>query len=65
MPAFLENRLRAEARKRGYGGHRADAYVYGTMNNRGYMKGSRETARGRAVAIKHARDMRSRRRSRR
>ena len=65
MPEFLESRLKAEAARKGFSGERADRYVYGAMNNRGYMRGSRETARGRAVQAKHQRDMRARRRSRR
>lgn len=37
MPIALEKRLRAEARKKGLTGKRADAYVYGTMRNTGWM----------------------------
>lgn len=56
MPAFLEHRLKREAEKKGLKGRRADAYVYGTMNNRGYMKGSKETAKGREAERKHERN---------
>lgn len=54
MPKFLENRLKAEARKKGFKGKRADKYVYGTMNNMGVMKGNKETAKGKRMAKKHA-----------
>lgn len=62
MPAFLENRLKSEARKKGYTGRRAAAYTYGTLNNIGAMRGSKETAKGREMSRKHARDMRRSRR---
>jgi hypothetical protein len=32
MPKELENKLKAEASKKGLTGERRDAYVYGTMN---------------------------------
>lgn len=54
MPAFLEQKLRAEARKKGLTGEHADAYVYGTMNRAGFMKGSKETAKGRAADRAHS-----------
>lgn len=57
MPKFLEDRLKAAASKKGYAGKRADAYVYGTMNNMGAMHGSKETAKGAAMDAKHASDM--------
>lgn len=57
MPKFLEGRLETEARKKGYSGKRAAAYIYGTLNNIGAMHGSRETAKGRAMQAKHNRDM--------
>ena len=41
MPEKLERALKAEARKRGYSGERADRYVYGTMRKTGW-KPSRE-----------------------
>lgn len=59
MPNFLENRLRAQAAAKGFTGERADRYVYGAMNNRGYMRGNVETSKGRAVEAKHQRDVKA------
>ena len=42
MPAFLEKKLKKE-----YGDNKHA--IYGTMNKLGYMKGSKETAKGRAL----------------
>jgi hypothetical protein len=53
MPNFLEDHLRASARKKGMKGRKADAYVYGAMNNMGAMHGNQETAKGRAMERKH------------
>lgn len=36
MPEKLERKLREEARKKGYKGERADAYIYGTMRKSGW-----------------------------
>lgn len=49
MPRFLEQKLRAE-----YGAH--SAIPYKVMNARGYMRGNKETAAGRALQAKHNRD---------
>lgn len=57
MPAFLEKKLRAEAKKKGLTGKRADEYVYGAMNNMGAMHGNKETAKGLAMDKKHSKDM--------
>ncbi len=57
MPRFLEEALRRGAAKHGMSGRRADAYVYGAMNKMGAMHGNKETALGRAMARKHARNM--------
>lgn len=57
MPKFLEDRLKAQAKKKGYKGKRAAAYVYGTMNNIGAMRGNKETAKGRAMDKKHKADI--------
>lgn len=54
MPAFLEQKLKAEAAKKGYTGRKAAQYVYGAMNNDGAMHGNKETAKGAAMARKHA-----------
>ena len=56
MPAFLEAKLRKEARSKGKKGRAADRYVYGAMNNMGAMKGSKETAKGKAMQRKHERE---------
>lgn len=56
MPKFLEDRLKAEAAKKGKTGKAADRYVYGTMNNMGAMRGNKETAKGRRMAAKHKAD---------
>jgi len=53
MPAALEAKLRKEAAAKGYTGKRADSYVYGSLNNMGMMRGSKETAKGRAYDRKH------------
>jgi len=57
MPQFLENKLRAEAAAKGYSGKRADAYVYGSMNNMGAMRGNKETAKGKHMDAKHSKKM--------
>ena len=57
MPKFLEDALRKSAAKHGYTGDRADAYVFGTMNNLGAMKGNKETAHGRAMEREHERKL--------
>lgn len=57
MPRFLEDRLKSEARKKGFTGKRAARYVYGSMNNLGYMRGNKETAKGREADRKHRKDV--------
>lgn len=52
MPRFLEEKLKKE-----YPGN--DKAVYGTMNKLGYMKGNKETAKGKAAEVKHESDMKS------
>lgn len=59
MPEFLENKLKAEASKKGFKGKRAARYVYGAMNNMGAMKGNKETAKGAAMQAKHEKKMHS------
>jgi hypothetical protein len=48
MPQEIEVKLKKQAAKKGLKGRRADAYVYGTMNKIGFMRGNKETAKGRA-----------------
>lgn len=45
MPKEMEENLKKEAAKKGYFGKRADRYVYGTMNKRGFMRGNKRTKR--------------------
>lgn len=56
MPQFLENKLNAEASKKGFTGRRAARYVYGAMNDEGVMHGNKETAKGAAMDAKHKKD---------
>lgn len=49
MPTFLEKKLKKE-----YGDN--PHAIYGTMNKIGAMHGNKETAKGRAMAKKHALD---------
>lgn len=44
--AHVESKLKAEARKKGYKGRRADAYVYGTLNKTGLKHGNKTTDKG-------------------
>ena len=48
MPQFLEDKL-----KKQYPDN--PGAVYGTMNKLGYMKGNKETAKGKAAQAKHDR----------
>jgi len=48
MPIKLERKLKAQARKRGLTGKRADAYVYGTLRKIGWRP-SRERSKLRRV----------------
>lgn len=50
MPAFLENKLKAE-----YGA--SSKIPYAIMNKLGYMHGNKETAKGKAAERKHRRKM--------
>lgn len=49
MPVFLEKKLRAEYPNK-------PSAVYATLNAIGAMKGSKETAKGRAMQAQHNRD---------
>lgn len=53
MPNFLEDKLKAQAAKKGFTGRRAARYVYGAMNNMGAMHGNQITRKGRAMEQKH------------
>lgn len=50
MPKFLEDELKAEYPNNPHA-------VYGTLNKIGAMHGNQETAKGRAMEVKHNRDM--------
>lgn len=52
MPKFLEEKLKQE-----YGAN--SDIPYKVMNARGYMHGSKETAKGRALDAKHNADVRA------
>ena len=54
MPAFLEQKLAAEAKAKGYKGRKAAQYVYGAMNNIGAMHGDKETKKSAIMDRKHA-----------
>lgn len=58
MPKFLEDALRAEAKRKGFKGQHLDRYVYGAMNNLGAMHGNKETAKGARMDAKHNREKR-------
>lgn len=49
MPAFLEQKLKAEYPNN-------PSAVYGTMNSIGAMRGNKETAKGKAMERKHMAD---------
>ena len=53
MPKFLETQLKKEAVKKGFTGKRAARYVFGAMNAMGAMKGSKTTAKGKAMEVEH------------
>lgn len=56
MPKAIEARVRAEATKKGMSGRQADRYVYGAMNDKGFMRGNQETAKGAKAEAKYVRD---------
>lgn len=46
MPEKLERALKAEARKKGFKGKRADRYVYGTMRKTGWIPSTQKKDHG-------------------
>ena len=52
MPKAMEKKLKSEAKKKFKSKAKQDAYVYGTMNKLGYMKGNKTTAKGKAAEKK-------------
>ncbi len=49
MPAELERKLKAVARKRGYGKDRAGAYVYGTMRKTGWTPSTQKHSKSEMI----------------
>lgn len=45
----MESHIRTSGRSKGLKGKELDRYVYGRLNNEGYMKGSKVTAKGKKV----------------
>lgn len=58
MPKQIEEHIRAEYKKKGLSGRKLDSAVYGTLNNAGFMHGSKETAKGARAERKYERDHR-------
>jgi hypothetical protein len=56
MPKEIEAEVRKSAAKKGLSGDKADQYVYGAMNNKGFMKGNKETPKGEAAEAKFNKD---------
>jgi len=49
MPEGIEREIRKSASSKGMTGDRADHYVYGTMQNLGFMRGRATTDKGQAA----------------
>jgi len=45
MPKALERKLKKEAKKKGFKGERADAYVYGTLRKTGWKPSTQKKAK--------------------
>ena len=45
MPKALEKALKKEAKKKGFGKERSDAYVYGTLRKTGWVPSTQKKAR--------------------
>ena len=56
MPKEIEKQFRASADKKGLTGEKADRYVFGGMNAKGFMKGSETTPKGAAAEAKFNKD---------
>lgn len=52
MPKFLENKLKSE-----YGNN--PRAIYGTLNKLGAMRGNKETPKGKAMQVKHTKDVKA------
>lgn len=53
MPKELINKVKHEYEKKGKSAKEAENIAYATMNSKGYMRGGKETAKGRAAERKH------------
>lgn len=56
MPQFLEKALSASYDRKAPPGVSKEQYIYGAMNNKGYMHGNQETAKGAALDTQHLED---------
>ena len=45
MPKKLERKLKAQAKKKGFKGERADKYVYGTLRKTGWVPSTQKKKR--------------------
>lgn len=54
MPKAIIDAMRRSLSKKGVTGEEADHRIYGHLNNEGYMRGSRETAKGKEADIRAA-----------
>ena len=45
MPEKMERALKAEAKKKGFKGKKADAYVYGTMRKTGWVPSTQKSGK--------------------
>jgi hypothetical protein len=56
MPKALIKKIAASERARGVDPKKAESIAYGAANNRGWMKGSKETAKGATAEAKFVKD---------
>lgn len=56
MPKALLNKVQSEYEAKGKSPKEAASIAYGTMNNKGYMHGSQETAAGASAESKYESD---------
>jgi len=45
MPKEMERKLKQEAKKKGFTGERADAYVYGTLRKTGWVPSTQKKSK--------------------
>jgi len=51
MPKAMERKLKAEAKKKGMKGKRADAFIYGTMRKTGWVPSTQKKNRAKKLKI--------------